>query len=64
VVSITSNQNQKKVEKIELGEDYELLCSNPKVEREEKEELKLGRKVRVRLKEGQIVEGEIVEDWF
>ena len=44
------------IEKVDMG-DYEILCSNPKFEEEKPQ----GKKVKIRLAEGQIVEGEIIE---
>jgi len=54
-----TKQKTEKVEMIENNEDYETLCSNPKLGEEEKPK---GKKVRIRLAEGNIVEGEIIED--
>ena len=54
-----TKQKSEIIEKIENDENTETLCSNPKLGEEEKPK---GKKVRIRLAEGNIVEGEIIED--
>ena len=53
-----TKQKTEKVEIIENDENYETLCSNPKLE---KEEITPNKKVKIRLSDNQIVEGEIIE---
>ena len=54
-----TKQKSEIIEKIENDENTETLCSNPKLGEEEKPK---GKKVRIRLAEGNIAEGEIIED--
>ena len=54
-----TKQKSETIEKIEMGDDYELLCSKPELEKEE--EVSIGKKVKIKVADGQILEGEIVE---
>ncbi|MDD5639039.1 MAG: hypothetical protein PHO28_04005, partial [Candidatus Pacebacteria bacterium] len=45
------------IERIENDEEYETLCINPELEKEPR-----GKKVKIKLSEGTIVEGELITD--
>ena len=55
-----TKQKSEKIESVDTyDEGYETLCREPKLDEEEKPQ---GKKVKIRLSDNQVVEGEIVEE--
>ena len=54
-----TKEKSEEIERVEVSEDYELLCREPKLESEEP---KTGKKVRIKLSDNQIVEGELIKE--